>query len=154
MKLTFWGAARTVTGSMHELQAEGRRYLLDCGLFQGRRKEARSVNENFPFPPGSVEAVLISHAHTDHTGNLPTLVRQGFCGPVYATPATTDLCSSMLPDSAYLQEKDAEFLRKRKARRKLVGFEDDPRSLDLEWFRVGADFGGERGIADHGLKVR
>lgn len=125
MKLTFWGAAKTVTGSMHDLNVAGRRYLLDCGLYQGRRKEAREINGNLPFPATSVEAVLLSHAHTDHTGNLPTLVKHGYRGPVYATPATTDLCHSMLPDSAYLQEKDAEFMRKRRNRRRTVGFEDE-----------------------------
>ncbi|NWF82814.1 MAG: MBL fold metallo-hydrolase [Bryobacteraceae bacterium] len=125
MKLTFWGAARTVTGSMHEVTVSGRRYLLDCGLYQGRRKEAREVNGNLPFPASSVEAVLLSHAHTDHTGNLPTLVKNGYAGPVYATPATTDLCHAMLPDSAYLQEKDAEFLKKRKHRRRSIGIDDE-----------------------------
>jgi len=130
MRLTFWGAARTVTGSMHELNVSGRRYLLDCGLYQGKRKEARAINSDVPFPPDSVEAILLSHAHTDHTGNLPTLVRNGYRGPIYATPATTDLCHAMLPDSAYLQEKDAEFMRKRKSRRRLVGFEDESEIIE------------------------
>jgi metallo-beta-lactamase family protein len=125
MKLTFWGAARTVTGSMHEVTVSGSRYLLDCGLYQGHRKQAREVNGNLPFPASSVDAVLLSHAHTDHTGNLPTLVKNGYAGPVYATPATTDLCHAMLPDSAYLQEKDAEFLKKRKHRRRSIGIEDE-----------------------------
>jgi metallo-beta-lactamase family protein len=124
MKLTFWGAARTVTGSMHELTVQGKRYLLDCGLFQGRRKEARERNANFPFPPSSVEAVILSHAHIDHTGNLPTLAKGGFNGPILATPATADLLHSMLPDSAYLQEKDAAFLAKRKSRRRELGIEN------------------------------
>lgn len=130
MKLTFWGAAKTVTGSMHELTVNGHRYLLDCGLYQGKRKEAREVNSNFPFRAADVEAVLLSHAHTDHTGNLPTLVKNGYRGPVFATPATTDLCNAMLPDSAYLQEKDAEFIRKRKARRRSVGFEDESEVIE------------------------
>ncbi len=125
MKLTFWGAARTVTGSMHEVAANGRRYLLDCGLYQGRRKDARERNANFPFDPNSVEAVVLSHAHTDHTGNLPTLVKEGFRGPVYCTPATADLCGAMLPDSAYIQEKDALFLAKRQNRRRSIGQADD-----------------------------
>jgi metallo-beta-lactamase family protein len=124
MKLRFWGAARTVTGSMHEVEAGGRRYLLDCGLYQGRRKEAFERNSRFPFPGASVEAVLVSHAHTDHTANLPTLVKNGFSGPVYATAATVDLCRAMLADSAYLQERDAQFLNKRRARRRLLGEPD------------------------------
>lgn len=125
MKLTFWGAARTVTGSMHHLAVNGRRYLLDCGLYQGRRKEARDRNAHFPFSPSSIDAVLVSHAHIDHTGNLPTLVKGGFTGPIYATPATVDLCRSMLADSAHLQEKDALFMAKRLSRRRKLGQEDD-----------------------------
>ncbi len=126
MKVTFWGAVRTVTGSLHEIQANGKRYLLDCGLFQGRRQEARQRNSSFPFSPEDVEAVILSHAHIDHSGNLPTLVKQGYGGPVYATPATTDLCEAMLRDSGYLQEKDAEFLNKRRRRRKAL----DPAAED------------------------
>jgi len=118
MKLTFWGAARVVTGSMHQLNIEGHDYLLDCGLFQGRRKEAEERNKNFPFPCRSISAVLLSHAHIDHSGNLPGLVRDGFHGPIFTSPATADLCRPMLADSASLQEKDAEFLNKRNLRRK------------------------------------
>lgn len=121
MQLTFWGAAQTVTGSMHELQAGGRRYLLDCGLYQGRRQEAFERNSQFPFPGREVEAVLLSHAHIDHSGNLPTLVRNGFHGPIYSSPATIDLCHPMLNDSAYLQERDIAFLEKRQARRRSLG---------------------------------
>lgn len=118
MKLTFWGAAKTVTGSMHQLEFEGQQFLLDCGLYQGRRKEAFARNSNFPFRPADIDAVVLSHAHTDHTGNLPTLVRQGFRGRILANAATTDLCGAMLPDSAHIQEKDAEFVAKRLARRR------------------------------------
>ena len=118
MKLTFWGAAQTVTGSMHELTHEGERYLLDCGLYQGRREEARERNGKFPFPAASVRAVLLSHAHTDHTGNLPTLVKHGFRGPIYANAATVDLCGAMLPDSGNLQERDADFVNKKLERRR------------------------------------
>lgn len=120
MKLTFWGAAKTVTGSMHELEVAGRRYLLDCGLYQGRRQEANERNRNFPFSPKSIEAVLLSHAHIDHSGNLPGLVKNGFSGPIYTTPATADLCGAMLADSAHLQEMDAEFLNKRLNRRRAL----------------------------------
>jgi metallo-beta-lactamase family protein len=118
MKLTFWGAARTVTGSMHQLTIEGRSYLLDCGQYQGRRKEAEALNKTFPFSPKELSAVLLSHAHIDHSGNLPLLVKNGFRGPIYTSPATADLCRPMLADSAFLQEKDAEFLNKRLLRRR------------------------------------
>lgn len=120
MKLTFWGAAQTVTGSMHELQVNGNRYLLDCGLYQGRRREAFERNSHFPFPATSVDAVMLSHAHIDHSGNLPTLVRNGYSGPIYTTPATADLCTAMLADSAFIQEKDALFVNKRLERRKKI----------------------------------
>jgi metallo-beta-lactamase family protein len=128
MKLTFWGAAQTVTGSMHELKVQGRRYLLDCGLYQGRRFEARTRNSTFPWPATAVEGVILSHAHIDHSGNLPSLTRNGFTGPIYATPATIDLCAAMLPDSAHVQEKDALFLAKRKSRRRSLG-QDDPTEI-------------------------
>jgi metallo-beta-lactamase family protein len=121
MKLTFWGAARTVTGSMHEVTVDGRRYLLDCGLFQGHRQEAFERNRDFPFPPRTVAGVVLSHAHIDHSGNLPSLAKGGYGGPVHATPATVDLCKSMLLDSAYLQERDAEFVNRRNSYRKNSG---------------------------------
>jgi len=120
MKLTFWGAAREVTGSMHQLTVGDRSYLLDCGEYQGRRKEAAERNRNFPFPCGNVSAVMLSHAHIDHSGNLPLLVKNGFHGPIYTSPATADLCRPMLADSASLQEHDAEFLNKRNLRRKAL----------------------------------
>src|SRR5579864_1455821 len=118
MRLTFWGAAKAVTGSMHQLTVAGKNYLLDCGLYQGRRKEAEDRNRGFPFRCADISAVMLSHAHIDHSGNLPGLVRAGFHGPIHASPATADLCVPMLADSASLQEKDAEFLNKRNLRRK------------------------------------
>jgi metallo-beta-lactamase family protein len=119
MRLTFWGAAGEVTGSMHVLEAAGQRILLDCGLFQGRREEAAAKNARFPLQAGDVDAVVLSHAHIDHAGRLPLLVKLGYGGPIYCTPATRDLCSIMLPDSGFIQEKDFEFLAKRG--RKTVG---------------------------------
>lgn len=120
MKLTFRGAAQTVTGSMHEVEAGGERFLLDCGTWQGRRRDAREINANLPFDARSVSAVLLSHAHIDHSGNLPTLVKNGFRGPVYTSPATADLCEPMLLDSAFLQERDAEYVNRRHWRRKAL----------------------------------
>jgi metallo-beta-lactamase family protein len=118
MRLTFWGAAGTVTGSMHLLETGGKRYLLDCGLYQGRRKDADLKNRKLPFPGNSIDAVVLSHAHIDHSGNLPTLVKTGFAGPIYSTPASIDLCNWMLRDTAHIHEKDAEFVNKRLEKRK------------------------------------
>lgn len=113
MDLTFWGAAQTVTGSLHQLTLDdGTILFLDCGLFQGRRAEAKRLNADFPCPPSEVHAVLLSHAHIDHAGLLPKLYREGFRGTVYATHATVDLCALMLRDSAHIQEKDAEFFNR------------------------------------------
>src|SRR3954452_5497517 len=105
--LTFWGAAGGVSGSMHLLEVGNHKVLLDVGLHQGRREEARQRNAHFPFHPHLIDAVVLSHAHIDHCGNLPTLVRQGFTGPIYCTPATRDLMAIMLADSAKIQEEDA-----------------------------------------------
>ncbi|MGQ9517550.1 MAG: MBL fold metallo-hydrolase, partial [Anaerolineae bacterium] len=92
MEIHFLGAVRTVTGSMHLLEVNGFRLLLECGLFQGRRQESYERNRHFPFDPSSIDAMVLSHAHIDHSGNIPNLVRMGFRGPIYATPATRDLC--------------------------------------------------------------
>src|SRR5579871_1324101 len=124
MQVTFWGAARTVTGSMHHVEAAGKRFLLDCGLYQGRRQEAFERNAHFPFPVASIDAVILSHAHIDHSGNLPTLVRNGYSGPIHTTPATIDLCLAMLADSAYLQQKDVEFCNRRRENRRKQGRDD------------------------------
>jgi metallo-beta-lactamase family protein len=105
--LTFWGAASSVSGSMHLYECGNTKLLLDCGLYQGRREEARERNAQFPFHPSQLDAVVVSHAHIDHCGNLPTLVRQGFRGPIYTTPPTRDLLKVMLRDSAKIQEEEA-----------------------------------------------
>ena len=89
MQITFRGAARTVTGSMHEIQTGSRRFLLDCGMFQGRRRETEAKNRAFPIRPGSIDAMVLSHAHIDHSGRIPLLVKQGFRGPVHTTSATS-----------------------------------------------------------------
>jgi metallo-beta-lactamase family protein len=105
--VTFWGAAQSVTGSMHLIEFADRRLLLDCGLVRGPREDSRLRNRHFPFDPATVDAVVLSHSHVDHCGNLPNLVRQGFTGPIYCTPATRDLIAIMLADSARIQEDDA-----------------------------------------------
>jgi metallo-beta-lactamase family protein len=107
MKLTFLGATGTVTGSRYLLEDDGKKYLIDCGLFQGL-KELRLRNwDGFPVPPSSLTAVILTHAHLDHSGYIPRLVRDGFRGPVFCSPATLDLCKIFLPDSGHLQEEDA-----------------------------------------------
>lgn len=113
MRLTFHGAAGEVTGSMHLLEAAGQRILLDCGLFQGRREEARKKNNDFPVDCASVDVVVLSHAHIDHAGRLPLLIHKGYRGRIFCTPATRDLSAIMLADAAHIQESDAVFLRKR-----------------------------------------
>lgn len=117
MKIHFRGANKEVTGSRHLLEVNGKKILLDCGMYQGRRSEEREKNKNFGFEPSEVDMVILSHAHIDHSGNLPNLVKQGFKGPIYCTHATADLLSYMLNDSAYIQEREAEYLNK-KAERK------------------------------------
>jgi metallo-beta-lactamase family protein len=117
MKLSFYGAARSVTGSRHLLEMPGFRLLLDCGLFQGRREEAGRRNRDFGFEPKSLGAVLLSHAHIDHSGALPVLPQQGFSGKVYVTRATADLAGIMLEDSARVQENDCRYVNKQEKRR-------------------------------------
>jgi len=113
MRITCWGAAGEVTGSMHLLEAAGKRILLDCGLFQGRRQEAHEKNQKFPLKGRDVDLVVLSHAHIDHAGRLPLLVKLGYEGPIYCTPGTRDLSAIMLPDAGFIQEKDFAFLMKR-----------------------------------------
>ncbi len=123
MQIQFFGAVGTTTGSMHLLHVNGSRLLLECGLYQGHRKEAFEKNRNIPFDAASVDACILSHAHIDHSGNLPSLVSNGYAGPIYATPATRDLCNIMLADSAYLQVQDVRYVNKKRIRQGKNPFE-------------------------------
>jgi len=115
MKIKFIGAAQTVTGSMHLIETDKSKFLLDCGLYQGKRKEAFEINRRFDqFDPVEIDFVILSHAHIDHAGNLPTIVKNGFDGNIYSTFATRGLCTIMLQDSAHIQEKDVEFVNKKR----------------------------------------
>lgn len=117
MKINFHGAAQTVTGSQHLLEINGHRLLLDCGLYQGRRADTYARNLNFAHDPRAVDAVILSHAHIDHAGNLPNLVKNGYEAPICATRATVDLATIMLADSGRIQESDAEFVNRKRALR-------------------------------------
>ncbi|MBN1201034.1 MAG: MBL fold metallo-hydrolase [Anaerolineae bacterium] len=117
MKITFHGAARTVTGSQHLVEVNEHRLLLDCGLYQGKRSDAFERNRHLPFEAAGIDALVLSHAHIDHSGNIPNLVSSGFRGDIVCTFATRDLCSTMLLDSGYIQERDVEFVNKRRARK-------------------------------------
>ena len=111
IRLHFWGADQTVTGSSHHLECAGQNILLDCGLFQGRREDAANINSHLALTPEQLagkatpglNAVVLSHAHIDHSGDLPLLAKQGYRGPIYTTPSTIDLCLPMLKDSAHIQ---------------------------------------------------
>jgi metallo-beta-lactamase family protein len=118
-ELLFHGATREVTGSMHMVRVDDHWVALDCGLFQGRREEAETKNRQWPIPPKDISAVVLSHAHIDHSGRLPRLVHDGFEGPIFCTPATRDLCAIMLPDSAHIQEEDVSYVNKKRARKNL-----------------------------------
>jgi metallo-beta-lactamase family protein len=134
LKIQFIGGARTVTGSQHLLSINGKNILLECGLFQGRRQDTYEKNKNFKFDPKEIDALILSHAHIDHSGNIPNLVKNGFDGPIYATAATVDLCEIMLRDSAYLQQRDVEWLNKKKKNQgsveALYSVEDVERALN------------------------
>lgn len=117
MRATFWGAAETVTGSRFLLETGGRRLLIDCGLFQGVKRNRKRNWDPFPVDPASIEAVVLTHAHVDHTGYLPALVRDGFRGQIWCTPATADLGKILLPDSAHIHEEDARYANRRKSSR-------------------------------------
>ena len=134
IRLHFWGADQTVTGSSHHIETAGQNVLLDCGLFQGRRQDTANINSHLALTPeqlagGVLNAVVLSHAHIDHSGDLPLLSKQGYRGPIYTTPATIDLCAPMLKDSAHIQESDAEFLNKRRGRRAAIGVPAGPKPM-------------------------
>ncbi len=156
MKLTFWGAARTVTGSKHLLALDnGKKILLDCGLFQGRRSESRERNQDFGFDATSLDAVLLSHAHIDHAGLLPKLYKEGFRGKVFATHATYDLASLLLRDSAHIQENDIRFvnkLRKRKGQSPVLPLYDKSDADGILGHFVGISYGQEFSPVE-GVKV-
>ncbi|MBC7238078.1 MAG: MBL fold metallo-hydrolase, partial [Chloroflexi bacterium] len=155
MRIQFLGAVRNVTGSMHLLTVNGSRILLECGLFQGHRQEAFERNRNLPFDAGRIDALVLSHAHIDHSGNIPNLVKSGFRGNVYATFATRDLCSIMLSDSAHIMEADVAYLNKKRRRQDLPPLEPiytvEDATRALRYF-VGLDY--ERPIwVAHGVRL-
>jgi metallo-beta-lactamase family protein len=117
MKITFHGAAQTVTGSQHLIRVNGYKILLECGLYQGRRKESYKRNRDFPYDPGDLDAVILSHAHIDHSGNLPNLVKKGYSGPIITTDATAHLANIMLMDSGHIQESDIVYVNKKRRKR-------------------------------------
>ena len=117
MLIHFHGAAQTVTGSQHLLEINGHKLLLECGLFQGRRKLAFEINRHFQFDPGEIDVVILSHAHIDHSGNLPNLVKKGFRGPIYTTAATAHLGNILLMDSGHIHESDAVYVNKKRLRK-------------------------------------
>jgi len=133
MQIQFIGADKTVTGSMHRLIINGKNYLLDCGMYQGKRKEAFEINRTFDlFDPKLIDAIILSHAHIDHCGNIPTLVKNGFSNPIYCTPATSDLVEVMLKDSAHIQEKDVEYVNKKRKKQGKNPFEPLYTTVDAE----------------------
>jgi metallo-beta-lactamase family protein len=155
MKLKFCGAAGTTTGSQHLLEINGQKILLDCGLFQGRRKDTFERNRNFLYDPAELDAMILSHAHIDHSGNLPNLVKSGYEGNIYSTFATRDLCSIMLADSAKIQRYDAEWLNKKHKKKGLPEVEPLYTAEDAERaVRQFVNIGYDRSIpVAEGVKV-
>jgi metallo-beta-lactamase family protein len=126
MKIQFHGAAGGVTGSKHLVEVGNKKILLDCGMYQGRRKEADTLNRNFPFNAKEIDAVILSHAHIDHSGLLPILAKNGYAGDIFCTPATSDIMGPMLLDAAHIQEADAAYFMRKKNLRKNAVFPIDP----------------------------
>jgi metallo-beta-lactamase family protein len=144
VELSFYGAAQTVTGSQYLLAINGQQLLLECGLYQGKREESYERNQHFPFDPRKVDAVILSHAHIDHSGNLPNLVKNGYNGPIFATLATVHLCDIMLRDSGHIHEYDTIYINKKRAKRgespiePLYTVEDAARVVD---YFIPVDYG-------------
>lgn len=132
MKIHIHGAAQTVTGSQYLLEINGSKLLLECGLFQGKRSDTYTKNRNFSFDPSILDATILSHAHIDHSGNLPNLVKAGYEGPIFATPPTVELAKTMLLDSGHIQEADALFVNKHRMQRGEPPLEPLYTSLDAE----------------------
>ncbi len=126
MKIKFHGAAGGVTGSKHIVEVAGKRILLDCGMYQGKRAESAELNKHLPFDARSIDAVLLSHAHIDHSGLLPLLLKNGYDGPIYCTPATADILTPMLLDAAHIQEADAAYFLKKKRLRENAVYPIEP----------------------------
>lgn len=144
MKIQFCGAVRSVTGSMHILEIGQRRILLECGLYQGKRSEARKRNEELPFDATKIDHTVLSHAHIDHSGNLPNLIKSGYQGRITATPATADLAKVLLRDSAYIQEKDAEYLRRKLLKRKTAEATEEAERIQPLYSQADADEAASR----------
>lgn len=136
MKIHFWGAAGTVTGSSHYIEVNGYKIVLDCGLYQGRRKQAYKMNRNFRFPPEEIDSLILSHAHIDHIGNLPNFGKNGYKGSIYATDATADLATLMLRDSGRIQESNVKYVNKRRKRQGKVLF--DPLYTEKDAIRIAS----------------
>jgi metallo-beta-lactamase family protein len=156
MKLTIYGAAQTVTGSKYLLEINGKRLLLECGLFQGKRAKTYDYNLNFDFDPTTLDAVILSHAHIDHSGNLPNLVKRGYRGPIYATDATRDLADIMLKDSGHIHEYDVKYVNKKRKRKGLPPVEplytlaDAARTIPFfEQLSYNAEFNPIPGVRAH-----
>ena len=149
-RITFYGAAGTVTGSRHLLDIRGQRVLIDSGLFQGKKANRLKNWEDFPVDPGSIDKILITHAHIDHTGYLPRLVKQGFTGPVYCTHATQELLKVLLMDSAHLQEEDARWANKKgfSRHKKALPLYDSRDAEDTLQLLIGQNFGDNLWLDD------
>jgi len=140
VSIQFCGGARTVTGSIHLITTKHSKVILDCGLFQGKRDEYFAINSQFPFNPQNLDACVLSHAHIDHSGNIPTLVKKGFRSSIYCTPATRDLCRYMLPDSGHVQEEDIKYVNKINSRRGMLArtplYTKEDAEKSLKYFRA------------------
>ena len=144
MKITFLGATKTVTGSNYLVEAAGKKFLVDCGMWQGKAELEEENFQEFDFNPAEIDFMLLTHAHIDHSGRIPKLYNEGFNGPIYAHKATCDLCSIMLPDSGHIQESEIEWRNRKRIRAgedplpPLYTAEDAIRCMEVFW-SVGYD---------------